>query len=165
MIEGFPASLIMRNPGETANLAEAIAVLLSPGDTILLQGHIGAGKSHFARAVIQCRLAAAGKDEDVPSPTYTLVQTYSDGGVEIWHADLYRLSTALEIVELGLQDAFDQAICLVEWPDRLADLRPDNALTVHFLAGPDENLRTLKFSTNCDHWAKLLPVLRRAAAA
>ena len=165
MIEGFPSSLILHSPDEATNLAKSIAALLGPGDTILLQGEIGAGTSHFARAIIQCRLAAAGKVEDVPSPTYTLVQTYSDGGVEIWHADLYRLSTPLEIVELGLQDAFDQAICLVEWPDQLAGMRPDNALTVHFLAGQDENSRLLTFSTNSDHWAKLQPVLRRAAVS
>jgi N-acetylmuramate 1-kinase len=61
-----------------------------PGDTLLL-GPIGAGKTHFARALIKARLRAAGRDEDVPSPTYTLVQTYDDGGTEIWHADLYRL--------------------------------------------------------------------------
>ena len=77
-------------------------------------------KSHFARALIQSRLAAIGRFEDVPSPTFTLVQCYDLGSVDLWHADLYRLTSPSECDELGLVDAFESAICLVEWPDRLA---------------------------------------------
>ncbi len=119
---------------ETARFAAALAPTLGgPGDVLLLSGGIGAGKTHFARSVIQTRLAAAGLVEDVPSPTFTLVQTYEDGGVsEIWHADLYRLTHPPdEVEELGLIDAFSDAICLVEWPDRLGgDLVPDGAVSL-----------------------------------
>lgn len=108
----------------------AIAAALRPGDTLLLAGELGTGKTHLARAIIQTRLAAAGLAEDVPSPTFTLVQTYDDGTGEIWHADLYRLGGPADLAELGLEDAFDTAICLIEWPDRLGPLRPPDAVTL-----------------------------------
>ena len=82
----------------TACLARVMAAVLKPGDVIALQGAVGAGKTHFARAFIRARQGAAA--EDVPSPTFTLVQTYDDPmGTEIWHADLYRLSHPDELVE------------------------------------------------------------------
>ena len=85
----------------TAALARMLAATLRPGQTILLDGPVGAGKTHFARAFIRARQGDAA--EDVPSPTFTLVQTYDDPmGTEIWHADLYRLSDPSELAELGL---------------------------------------------------------------
>ena len=116
-------------PDDTAQLGRWLAGCLQPGDTVLLQGPIGSGKSHLARSVIQSWL---GQLEDVPSPTYTLVQTYGEGGAEIWHADLYRLSHPDEVIELGLDDAFGRAICLVEWPERLGRATPDSALRLTF---------------------------------
>ncbi|SEN55786.1 tRNA threonylcarbamoyladenosine biosynthesis protein TsaE [Pseudorhodobacter antarcticus] len=118
-------SLFLPDDAATARLGAAFAQLLRAGDTILLSGGIGAGKTHFSRALIRARLDRA---EDIPSPTFTLVQTYDAGDVEIWHADLYRLSHPDEALELGLDAAFDAAICLVEWPDRLGNLAPPNAL-------------------------------------
>ena len=120
-------TLILPDADSTAALARHLAPLVGAGDVILLQGPIGAGKSHFARALIQARLGWA---EDVPSPTFTLVQTYQADEVEIWHADLYRLTDASEVEELGLKQAFDEAIALVEWPDRLGPLWPAAALTL-----------------------------------
>lgn len=115
----------------TQHLGEAFADLVSAGDVLLLEGHIGAGKTHFARALIQHRLAQLGRVEDVPSPTFTLVQIY-DAEPEIWHADLYRLTHPDEVIELGLDAAFETAICLIEWPDRLAGLAPPDALHLQF---------------------------------
>lgn len=126
------------NADATAAFGAALAPRLSAGDQLLLIGPIGAGKTHFARSLIRARLAAGGQPpEDVPSPTFTLVQTYDAGNAEIWHADLYRLTHPDEVAELGLIDAFDTAICLVEWPDRLGDLAPDAALNVIF-STPDD---------------------------
>jgi tRNA threonylcarbamoyladenosine biosynthesis protein TsaE len=110
---------------DTAALGVRLARLARAGDCILLEGPIGAGKSHLARSFIQARL---GRLEEVPSPTFTLVQVYQAGEVEIWHADLYRLTHPDEVWELGLDDAFDHAITLVEWPDRLGQHLPDQAL-------------------------------------
>lgn len=124
-----PANVHLFLPDETATaaLGRAIAPLLQAGDTLLLHGAIGAGKSHLARALIRARL---GRMEDVPSPTFTLIQTY-DSDPDIWHADLYRLTHPDEVLELGLDDAFSEAICLVEWPDRLGRYIPADALHIH----------------------------------
>ncbi len=118
----------------TATFATQMAPLLSAGDTLLLEGDIGAGKSAFARALIRARL---GRMEDVPSPTFTLVQTYEDADGDIWHCDLYRLTHPNEALELGLDEAFETAICLIEWPDRLGDAVPSQALHLAFLATED----------------------------
>lgn len=100
----------------TACLARVMAAVLKPGDVLALEGPVGAGKTHFARAFIQARQGEMA--EDVPSPTFTLVQTYADPmGTEIWHADLYRLTHPDELAELGLDEAMREAIVLVEWPD------------------------------------------------
>ncbi len=137
------SALTLTLPDEeaTARLGTLLAGLLGPGDTVLLAGPLGAGKSHLARALIRARIGAA---VEVPSPTFTLVQTYAArggarggaegreaagaGGVEIWHADLYRLSDPGEIAELGLDAAFESGICLVEWPERLGAAAPPAAL-------------------------------------
>lgn len=142
-------------PEDTATFARALAPRLAAGDVVLLSGSIGAGKTHFARSLIQARLAAAGMMEDVPSPTFTLVQTYDDGSEEIWHADLYRLTHPDEVEELGLIDAFTDAICLVEWPDRLGDLAPPGALSLSFSATDTPGTRTLT-ATGTDRWLSLL---------
>lgn len=125
----------------TSALARMLAATARPGQTILLDGPVGAGKTHFARAFIRARQGDAA--EDVPSPTFTLVQTYDDPmGTEIWHADLYRLSDPSELVELGLDEAMDSAICLIEWPDRL-EVLPDGAMTVAIAADADPDLRRI----------------------
>ena len=123
-----PLCLHLVDADATARLGQWFAARMQAGDCLLLEGQIGAGKSHFARAFIQARL---GRAEDVPSPTFTLVQSYQ-ADVEIWHADLYRLSHPDEVLELGLEEAFDSAICLIEWPDRLGSLLPKGAMRLRF---------------------------------
>ncbi|MGN7867272.1 tRNA (adenosine(37)-N6)-threonylcarbamoyltransferase complex ATPase subunit type 1 TsaE [Paracoccus sp. 22332] len=125
----------------TAALARMLAATARPGDTILLDGPVGAGKTHFARAFIRARQGGAA--EDVPSPTFTLVQTYDDPlGTEIWHADLYRLTDPSELAELGLDEALTEAVCLIEWPDRLERL-PDGAITISIATQDDPDLRDI----------------------
>lgn len=124
---------------DTEALGHRLAALARPGDVILLEGAIGAGKSCLARAFIRARL---GREEEVPSPTFTLVQVYEDKAGEIWHADLYRLTHPDEVWELGLDDAFTTAICLVEWPDRLGQHVPPDALRIR-LAAEGEGRRAI----------------------
>jgi len=121
----------LRDEAAMAAFAAAIAPRIRTGDTLLLSGEIGAGKSAFARGFIRAKL---GRSEDVPSPTFTLVQTYQTPQEEIWHCDLYRLTHPDEALELGLDDAFETAICLIEWPDRLGDTAPGDALHLSFVA-------------------------------
>lgn len=133
-------SLFLPDDSATRRLGGVLAHMLRAGDVVLLHGGIGAGKTHLARAVIQYRL---GRMEDVPSPTFTLVQTYDAKECEIWHADLYRLSHPNDVLELGLDAAFETAICLIEWPDRLGDLAPEDALTITLT--PSEDGRVAEF--------------------
>lgn len=125
---------LLKDDAATAALGAFLAPRLAAGDCLLLEGPIGAGKSHLARALIRERL---GRFEDIPSPTFTLVQTYDAGDVEIWHADLYRLTHPDEVLELGLEDAFSRAICLVEWPDRLGAHLPQGALRLRLAVDGD----------------------------
>ena len=122
-------SLTLNSPEDTADLAIRLGANLRPGDVILLEGEIGTGKTHFARSLIQSLMTVP---EDVPSPTFTLVQAYDTPVGDIWHCDLYRLSAVEEIEELGLTEAFEAAICLIEWPDKLGPLTPASALTLKF---------------------------------
>jgi tRNA threonylcarbamoyladenosine biosynthesis protein TsaE len=111
----------------TAALARRLAPLLRPGDAVLLHGELGAGKTAFARALLR---AVAGDDAlEVPSPSYTLVQTYETPGITLHHFDLWRLGGKEALVELGWDEARHDVV-IVEWPDRLADLAPGGALTI-----------------------------------
>jgi tRNA threonylcarbamoyladenosine biosynthesis protein TsaE len=141
-------TILATSPDATAELARQIGARLSAGDVLLLSGEIGAGKTHFARSLILSLLDAP---EDVPSPTFTLVQTYQTQAGEIWHTDLYRLTDPDEAVELGLDEAFETAICLVEWPDRLDDLTPAKALSLGFEARDDDS-RTITLSASDASW-------------
>jgi tRNA threonylcarbamoyladenosine biosynthesis protein TsaE len=137
----------------TERLAERLASVLRPGDALLLKGPLGAGKSALARAVL--RRLSDDPTLEVPSPSFTLVQSYDlpEGGVA-HHYDLYRLSGPADLAELGWDEARD-GIVLVEWPDRLGPLRPDDAIElalapgageeerVVILSGPPERLRVL----------------------
>ncbi len=120
-----PIRIELPNLHATHHLADSLAAAAAPGQVILLEGPVGAGKTALARRIIQTLLTAHDTFEDVPSPTFTIVQTYEAGPLEIWHADLYRLTATSELEELGLDAAFDDAFCLVEWPDRLGQLVPE----------------------------------------
>jgi len=124
----------------TASLASVLAQNVQSGDTVLLLGEVGAGKTHFARSFIKSLLTV---DEDVPSPTFTLVQTYDTAVGEVWHSDLYRLSAEQEIEELGLFDAMAEAVCLIEWPDRLGSYTPTDALHIELTPSSTLDSRVL----------------------
>ena len=120
----------------TIALATRIAAIMRPGDAILLAGPLGAGKTEFARALL--RAATATPYLEVPSPTFTLVQSYATPRGTVHHFDLWRLSGPDGLVELGWDDACDD-IVLVEWPDRLGHLSPTIALNIRLEPGPDDS--------------------------
>ena len=151
-------TLISNGPLETKAIALRIRENLQNGDVILLKGEIGAGKSHFARSLIQ---AAMDKVEDVPSPTFTLVQTYDTLVGSIWHADLYRLSDQSEVFELGLIDAFGNDIVLIEWPDRLGYLEPQNALTIELVILENDKREVIFSTSSCVWEARLEKTLQK----
>jgi tRNA threonylcarbamoyladenosine biosynthesis protein TsaE len=119
-------TLDLQDAAATTALGEAIAPHLALGEAVLLYGPLGMGKSTLARGLIR---ALAGPDEDVPSPTFTLVQVY-ETDPPVAHFDLYRLTRPDEAFEIGLDEALDTGCALIEWPERLGD-DPARAL------GPD----------------------------
>jgi len=117
---------------DTKDLAHAILPFVAAGDHIFLTGDLGAGKSTFARALIQGKMAKFGYIEDVPSPSFTLVQTYEFEDLDIWHIDLYRLENT-ELEELGLPEAVEETLMIIEWPDRLnGNLNPAIHIALSF---------------------------------
>ncbi len=123
-----PVSVTRDLPDDAATqaLGAVIAPLLRAGDVIALYGELGAGKTTFARALITKR----GYEGDVPSPTFTLVQIYDLAPVAVWHFDLYRIDDSAEVIELGVEEAFADAISLIEWPERMEALLPPDRLDV-----------------------------------
>src|ERR1700752_4855241 len=107
-----------------------IAAALEPGDLVTLSGDLGAGKTAFARALI--RHLAEDPALEVPSPTFTLVQTYVLPRFTVVHADLYRVTHAGELAELGVDEAAETSVVLLEWPDRAADALPGDRLDIAF---------------------------------
>lgn len=126
---------ISRSEQETAEIAARIATGLKPRDILCLQGDLGMGKSVFARAAI--RALAGDRGLEVPSPTYTLVQTYETPKGTVWHFDLYRLQEPDEIFELGWEDALADGIAIVEWPERLGAYYPPNCKTIRITGQGD----------------------------
>ncbi|MBX3445834.1 MAG: tRNA (adenosine(37)-N6)-threonylcarbamoyltransferase complex ATPase subunit type 1 TsaE [Parvibaculaceae bacterium] len=127
---GTSLTLDLKDEAATRALGQALAARLRIGDLILLRGDLGAGKTALARALVQAHLAAHGIEEDVPSPTFTLVQTYESPDLLIAHVDLYRIGDASELRELGLAEIADEGAVLVEWPERaeaeIRRLSPDS---------------------------------------
>ena len=154
------------DPEATAALAACIARIARARDVIALAGDLGSGKTAFARAFIRARGRA---HEDVPSPTFTLVQTYdtmadaitadsaADQTLTVWHFDLYRLQAPEEAFELGIEDAFAEGISLIEWPERLGTLLPSRSLIVTLAAVPHagEAVRTATLEGG-DDWQQRL---------
>jgi tRNA threonylcarbamoyl adenosine modification protein YjeE len=133
-------TVLLPNEPATRRLAIDIASILKPGDLVTLSGDLGAGKTAFARALI--RHLAADDTLDVPSPTFTLVQTYALPRFAVVHADLYRVSHPGELAELGVDDDAGNSVVLLEWPDRAGDVLPpdrlDIALTLVAQGGPNQ---------------------------
>jgi tRNA threonylcarbamoyladenosine biosynthesis protein TsaE len=142
-------TLDLAGEADTAALGQRLATAARPGDVIALFGDLGAGKTTLARALIS-RLV--GPETEVPSPTFTLVQTYAGPDFPIWHFDLYRLEHSGEARELGLEEAVD-GLALIEWPERLGRDLPIARLEVRLSFGGDGRIARL---VDLDDWSMRL---------
>lgn len=122
-----PGVIDLADEAATARLGAALAGLLRAGEAICLSGPLGAGKSTLARALVR---ALTTPDEDVPSPTFTLVQVYGTAAFPLAHFDLYRLASPDEAFEIGLDEALDEGAALIEWPGRLEGRLPPDRLDI-----------------------------------
>ena len=145
----------LAGPEATMAFAGRLALVARAGDVIALSGALGMGKTTFARGFINALAATCGQPpEEVPSPTFTLVQTYPFPPFVVYHIDLYRIERPHDAFELGLEEAFADGVSLVEWPDRLGPHLPAERLEIVFLPGPDEagpESRTLRLDVP-DGW-------------
>lgn len=120
---------------DTVEIATQFAKTLKVGDIVALYGTLGAGKTAFCRGFIQ---SLTGMDIEVPSPTFTLLQTYDTNMYPIYHFDMYRLKQPDEAYELGIEDAFTEGVSLIEWPEKLGYLLPKKHIRVTITILPDE---------------------------
>ncbi len=125
---------LLDGPKAAARLGGAIAGRLQRGDAVCLSGPLGAGKSTLARGLIR---ALARFDEEAPSPTFTLAQTYDTAHLSLTHFDLYRLRSRHELEELGLEDALDHGAVVIEWPERLEAELPSDRLDIELRFAAD----------------------------
>ena len=144
------------NKAQMQELAQQLAALLKAGDRLTFHGNLGAGKTTFIRAIIQ-KLSGA---ENVPSPTFTLVQQYDSPVANLWHFDLYRLKQEDELYELGYEEALINSILFIEWPERAKGLLPPNQLELH-LEPTQDNAKRKVVMLGDDAWAKRLSPLKK----
>ncbi|MBO7245113.1 MAG: tRNA (adenosine(37)-N6)-threonylcarbamoyltransferase complex ATPase subunit type 1 TsaE [Alphaproteobacteria bacterium] len=127
---------ISKTEEETFKIAAQLAKTATPGMVFALYGTLGAGKSAFCRGFIQslCPLV-----QDVPSPTFTILQTYESKDFDIYHFDMYRLKKEEEAFEIGIEDAFIDGVSLIEWPEKIGYLLPKNAIKITILIQEDQS--------------------------
>ena len=157
--------MVLPDEAATLALARSVAGLLRAGDVVFLIGDLGAGKTAFARGLINALPMAceARADEEVPSPTFTLVQIYERRPAPVWHVDLYRLARPEEVEDLGLDEAAGEAITLIEWPDRLGRSVPADRLEVRFSYGDGPDARSVVLA-GYGGWRERLAALGTGAA-
>lgn len=131
----------------TEKLGARLAAMLRAGDAVCLWGDLGTGKTTFARGAV---LAMVPDAQDVTSPTYNLMHVWEGADFAIWHADLYRLEQLQDIEELGLLDAFEDTVSLIEWPDRMGGYAPENRLDVMFTR--NGNAHEVEFRPHSKSW-------------
>ena len=144
--------ITLATENDTLALGAAVAPHVRRGEVVALHGPLGAGKTTFARGFIQ---ALAAADEEVVSPTFTLVQVYDTPEGPIWHFDLYRLEKPGDVLELGFEDALATGISLIEWPERLGTLLPPARLDIVLASAGTARTATLSGAGWAERIAKI----------
>ena len=124
----------------TTSVASRLAERVQVGDVIALYGTLGAGKTVFCRGFIQ----ALCPNQEVPSPTFTLLQTYETPRFPVYHFDMYRLKKSEEAYEIGIEDAFAEGVSLIEWPEKVEPLLPKKIIRVHITPQDGQRLITVE---------------------
>ena len=146
------AIFLLRDEAATTRLGSALADVLKQGDIIALEGTLGMGKTALARGLVR-RLC--GCDTVVASPTFTLVQIYDTPDFPLWHCDLYRIESGEDALEIGLDEAFAEAVTLIEWPERLESLLPPHHLRLKFIREEADGSRVAELSGDSE-WSQRL---------
>ena len=149
-------SFVSKSEQQTSDLAKKVASIAKKGDVFALYGTLGMGKSVFARSFIQYLTGV----DDVPSPTFTLVQDYQSDDFEIFHFDLYRLEHPDEVFELGFEDAIFNGVCLIEWPEKAGNWLPKDVFKLDIT--PLDDGRKITISVNSDDKKNRLETVKRA---
>ena len=136
-----PGEQALADEAATGRLGAAIAAVLRPNEAVCLEGPLGAGKSTLARALVR---ALTTPNEDVPSPTFTLVQFYEGARLSVAHFDLYRLTSPDEAYEIGLDEALEDGAAVIEWPSRLEGRLPPDRLDIEIIIEGDARRARLK---------------------
>lgn len=137
-----PFKLSSNSGIQTMKIASTLAKYLSNGDTVILTGELGCGKTKFVEGF----LSYFGLENDISSPTFNIVNEYKHKTVNIYHFDVYRLSNTDEFYAIGGEEYFDKGICLIEWGELINDALPDNYITISFEKDSvEENTRILTF--------------------
>lgn len=136
---------ITKNETETKNFAKELASKLKPKDVVVLTGELGSGKTKFVEGF----LSYFGLENEISSPTFTIVNEYQKDGINIYHFDVYRLEDSSEFYEIGGEEYFETGICLIEWGELIEDALPKDYIHIIFKKDDnDENIRILEISSN-----------------
>lgn len=133
--------IIIKNEEETESFGRALAEELKAGDVLALIGDLGTGKTALTRYIAK----GLGVEERITSPTFTIVKEYTEGRLPLYHFDVYRVSDADELFNIGIEEYFfGSGVCIVEWADMILDLLPENAKFIYLEYGKDEGERVYK---------------------
>lgn len=153
--------LNVSNEDQMLDVAYMLAPHLPKNGVLLIDGAVGSGKTYLCRHLIQAKQKLEiNYVEDVPSPTFTLVQTYDFKNSEIWHCDLYRVKNNEELFELGLEEGFQNALCLIEWPEKLKSIKIDGVAQLKIKKNSIHSERVLLFQSDSKRWKKFSNVFK-----
>ena len=142
---------ISKNEADTKQLAKKLAAKLKPKDVVVLTGELGSGKTKFTEGF----LSYFGLENEISSPTFTIVNEYKKNDLNIYHFDVYRLEDSSEFYEIGGEEYFDKGICIIEWGELIKDALPKEYTHITFSRDEkNENIRILNINTKIENMQK-----------